>query len=102
MAALTYEPGTDQKFHPQWDTAIARLLQAPTPPLWPLFGALAHVPLQLVWGEASDILLHSTVAAMRAARPDMEVVSLPGIGHAPTLTEPPVLHALATFLERTG
>jgi pimeloyl-ACP methyl ester carboxylesterase len=102
MAALTYQQGADQKFHPQWDTAIARLLQAPTPPLWPLFGALAHVPLQLVWGEASDILLHPTVSAMRAARPDMEVVSLPGIGHAPTLTEPPVLHALKTFLERTG
>jgi len=102
MATLTYEPGADQKFHPRWDTAIARLLQAPTPPLWPLFGALAHVPLLLVWGEASDILLPPTVAAMRAARPDMAVVSLPGIGHAPTLTEAPVLHALATFLERVG
>jgi hypothetical protein len=42
-----------------------------------------------------------TIAAMRAARPDMEIVSLPGIGHAPTLTEPPALHALKTFLERT-
>jgi len=102
MARLTYEPGADQKFHPRWDTAIARLLQAPTPPLWPLFGALAHLPLLLVWGEASDILLAPTVAAMRAARPEMAVVSLPGIGHAPTLTEPPVLHALKTFLERVG
>jgi hypothetical protein len=32
----------------------------------------------------------------------MAVVSLPGIGHAPTLTEPPVLHTLGTFLERVG
>jgi pimeloyl-ACP methyl ester carboxylesterase len=56
----------------------------------------------LVWGQASDILLAPTVAAMRAARPDMAIVSLPGIGHAPTLTEPPVLEALQTFLERVG
>jgi len=102
MARLTYEAGADGRFHPRWDTAIARLLEAPTPPLWPLFGALAHVPLLLVWGEASDILLPATVAAMRAARPDMAVVSLPGIGHAPTLTEPPVLEAVKTFLERVG
>jgi pimeloyl-ACP methyl ester carboxylesterase len=102
MAALTYAQGSDGRFHPRWDTAIARLLGEPTPPLWPLFGALAHVPLQLVWGEASDILLPRTVDAMRAARPDMAVVSLPRVGHAPSLAEPPVLHALGAFLERVG
>ncbi len=100
MAALTYEPGADGSFHPLWDTAIAKLLNRPPPLLWPLFGALAHVPLLLAWGEASDILLPHTVTAMRAARPDMAVVSLPGVGHAPTLAEPPVLHAIARFLER--
>jgi len=102
MAALTYAPGADGRFHPVWDTAIARLLNRPPPALWPLFGALAHVPLLLAWGEASDILLAPTVAAMRAARPDMAVVSLPGIGHAPTLAEPPVLAAIAALLERVG
>jgi pimeloyl-ACP methyl ester carboxylesterase len=98
MATLTYAPGADGNLHPRWDTAIATLLRAPTPPLWPLFGALAHVPLLLVWGEASEILTAPTVERMRAARPDMTVVSLPGIGHVPTLNEPPVRHALATFL----
>jgi len=98
MATLTYQQGADGRFHPRWDTAIARLLDAPTPPLWPLFGALAPVPVQLVRGEASDILAASTVAHMRAERPDMAVVALPGVGHAPSLTEPPVLHALAAFL----
>jgi pimeloyl-ACP methyl ester carboxylesterase len=100
MAALTYTKGADGSYHPSWDTNIARLLDTPPPNLWPLFGGLAHVPLLLVWGEASDILLPGTIAAMRAARPDMEMVSLPGIGHAPTLTEPPVLRAIGTFLER--
>jgi pimeloyl-ACP methyl ester carboxylesterase len=102
MAALTYVRGSDGRYHPNWDTTIARLMEAPAPPLWPLFGALAHVPVQLVWGEASNILLPETVAAMRAARPDMAVVSLPGVGHAPSLAEPPVLVALKVFLERIG
>jgi pimeloyl-ACP methyl ester carboxylesterase len=104
MAALTYTKGADGRYHPCWDVAIAKLLDTPPPDLWPLFGGLAHVPLLLVWGEVSDILLPDTITAMRAARDaigaGMEVVSLPGIGHAPTLTEPPVLHAIGTFLDR--
>ncbi len=100
MAALTYARGEDGRFHPVWDVAIAGLLDSPTPPLWPLFRSLAHVPLQLVWGEASDILTRETVERMRNERPDMEVVSLPGVGHAPTLTEPAVVTGLTAFLAR--
>lgn len=98
MADLTYAQGADGRFHPRWDTAIATLLCHPTPPLWPLFGALAHVRLLLVWGEVSEILTAATVDRMRVARPDMTVVTLPGIGHVPTLNEPPAQHALASFL----
>jgi pimeloyl-ACP methyl ester carboxylesterase len=98
MATLTYKQGTDGRFHPRWDTAIARLLGDPAPPLWPLFGGLAHVPLLLVWGEVSTILTAPTVARMRNERPDMQVVSLPGIGHVPTLNEPEVQQALSAFL----
>ncbi len=102
MAMLTYAPGPDGRFHPLWDTRIAQLLAVPAPDLWPLFGAVNHLPLLLVWGEVSTILLPETVARMRAARPDMDVVSLPGIGHAPTLTEPDVVEAIRRFLERVG
>jgi pimeloyl-ACP methyl ester carboxylesterase len=102
MAALTYEPGKDGRYHPNWDTSIAGLLDGPPRDLWPLFGGLAHLPLLLVRGEASDILLPATVARMQRERPDMQVVGLPGIGHAPTLIEPPVLAALAAFLDAIG
>ena len=54
----------------------------------------------LARGEVSNILLAGTVARMQAMRPDMQVVTLPGIGHAPILTEPPILSALHAFLER--
>jgi pimeloyl-ACP methyl ester carboxylesterase len=100
MAALTYEPGPDGRFHPMWDTAIARLLGGAPPDLWPLFGSLAHVPLLLVRGELSTLLLPATVTAMRARRPDMEVVTVPGVGHAPILTEAAVTDRLAAFLTR--
>jgi pimeloyl-ACP methyl ester carboxylesterase len=102
MAALTYAPDGDGRLRPLWDTRIARLVNGTTPDLWPLFGALTHLPLLLVHGEASDILLPTTVTRMRTARPDMVVASLPGIGHAPTLTEPEVLAALRTFMDAAG
>ncbi len=87
---------------PTWDTRIARLLNGRTPDLWALFAALTHLPLLLVHGEASDILLPTTVARMQEVRPDMTTISLPGIGHAPTLGEPEIIAALRAFLDRVG
>jgi pimeloyl-ACP methyl ester carboxylesterase len=101
MAALTYEPGADGKYHPVWDTGIARLLNGKRPDLWPLFGALAHVPVLLVHGEVSTMLTIETVSAMRARRPDMAVVTVPGIGHAPILTEAAAHGALQDFVSIT-
>jgi pimeloyl-ACP methyl ester carboxylesterase len=102
MAELTYQLGADGRFHPVWDTRIAKLLNRPSPDLWPLFGALAHVPLLLVRGEVSNILLPGTVSRMQAERPDMTVVELPGIGHAPILTEPVALAAVEAFLAQNA
>jgi len=102
MASLTYAPDGNGMLRPLWDTRISRLLNAHTPDLWALFGGLAHLPLLLVHGEVSDILLPATVARMQEARPDMELTQLPGIGHAPTLTEPQVLIALRGFLDRVA
>jgi len=102
MTALTYARAADGRFHPVWDTRIAKLLNGATPDLWALFGGLAHLPMLLVHGAVSDILLPATVQRMQAQRPDMVVVSLPGIGHAPTLIEAAVLTALHAFLDRIG
>ena len=102
MAALTYAPDDTGSLRPLWDTRIARLLDGTTRDLWPLFDALAHVPIMLVRGEASDILLPNTVERMRLRRPDLEIVALPAIGHAPTLSEPEVIEALRAFLDRIG
>lgn len=99
MAELTYKPGPDHHFHPVWDIRIAKLLNRPMPDLWKLWNGLAHCPVLLIRGEVSNILLPATVARMKIERPDMRVVNLPGIGHAPILTESPVLSAIQAFLQ---
>lgn len=102
LTARTYAAGEDGLFHPRWDTRVAQASvgeAAGAPPdLWPYFGALAHLPLMLVWGQESHLLSADTVAAMRAARPDMRLVTLPGTGHAPTLDEPAASMGLDAFL----
>jgi pimeloyl-ACP methyl ester carboxylesterase len=98
FAALTYAPGPDGRWHPQWDIRIARTLGGKMPDLWPMFAALRNVPLLLVHGGRSDLLAAATVARMRALRPDMAVATVPASGHAPTLAEPEAAAALAAFL----
>jgi pimeloyl-ACP methyl ester carboxylesterase len=100
MAELTYQPGPDGRFHPVWDTAIAQLLNRPPPDLWPLFDGLSNVPVLLIRGAVSNILLADTVVRMQQMHPAMTVVTLPNIGHAPILTEPPALAAIQIFLAR--
>jgi pimeloyl-ACP methyl ester carboxylesterase len=98
FAVLTYATRPDGRWHPLWDTRIAQTMDSKLPDLWPLFGALDSVPLLLVRGGRSTLLLDATVARMRAARPDMVVATVPDSGHAPTLAEPEAVAALADFL----
>jgi pimeloyl-ACP methyl ester carboxylesterase len=104
FATRTYAQGPDGRWHPRWDIRIAQQAvgeaAGPPPDLWPFFGALARLPLLLVHGAASTLLSAATVARMRAARPGLEVVTLPGTGHAPTLGEAPAAAALEAFLAR--
>jgi pimeloyl-ACP methyl ester carboxylesterase len=68
--------------------------------LWPAFNALAGIPSLVVHGEISDLLSLETVAAMKAANPMLESVTVPGVGHAPTLDEPEAIAAIEQLLER--
>jgi pimeloyl-ACP methyl ester carboxylesterase len=86
-----------------YDMAIAQPFAAdegatPAPDLWPLFDALAGRPVLLVRGGVSDILSAATADAMAARHDGLELLTLPGIGHAPTLDEPPVRDAIARLL----
>lgn len=103
MAARTFARGADGRLHPRWDTRIAQLFgkeSSAVADLWGPFGALAHARLMLVHGAESDLLSDATVAAMQDARPDMDVVTVPGVGHSPTLDEPEAMAGLQAFLRR--
>jgi len=68
--------------------------------LWSAFAALKDVPMTVVRGETSDILSPATLARMAAEHPDLETVTVPRVGHAPTLDEPIVQEAIDRLLAR--
>jgi pimeloyl-ACP methyl ester carboxylesterase len=96
--------GTGGRIAFDYDMKIAEPFEAPagaTPQvdMWPLFDALATRPLLILRGETSDILEAATAEKM-ASRPGVELVTLPRIGHAPTLDEPESIAAIGRLLAR--
>ncbi|RME68500.1 MAG: alpha/beta hydrolase, partial [Alphaproteobacteria bacterium] len=59
---------------------------------------LIGLPTLVVRGETSDILSAATLQAMQQRYPAMQTVTVPGIGHAPFLDEPPAREAIDAFL----
>jgi len=57
-------------------------------------------PTLLVRGALSDLVEQEQAVHMLRAAPAMQYVEVPGVGHAPMLTEPTARHALARFLEQ--
>ena len=66
--------------------------------LWSLFAAMSAVPSLLIRGELTDLLTESCVAKMCEGHPDMAVMSVPRVGHAPMLNESGVTEAICEFL----
>jgi pimeloyl-ACP methyl ester carboxylesterase len=70
--------------------------------LWPAFRALNNIPALVVHGELSDVLSAESVAKMTAELPTMESVTVPRVGHAPTLDEPEAQQAIDSLLQRVA
>ena len=70
------------------------------PDLWPCWRALAGRPVLVLRGALSDILAPETAARMIAEVPEAELVTLPRLGHAPTLDEPAAVAAIERLLDR--
>ncbi len=68
--------------------------------LWPAFRALAGRPATLLRGELTDLLSVETTERMRAEHSDLDVVTVPGVGHAPALDEPEAVAAIDALLAR--
>ncbi len=103
LARNTFRRGDDGLLHYDWDVAVVRPLIAEKPDpeeLWRLYGASRARPCLVVRGNKSRVFSASCYAAMQAAFPEWSFVTIPGVGHAPSLTEPPALEAIHELLER--
>lgn len=70
--------------------------------LWPALRALQGCPLLALRGELSDLLTDATFRQMGSEVEGLELVTVPGVGHAPTLEEPAALEAIARLLARVA
>jgi pimeloyl-ACP methyl ester carboxylesterase len=103
FARATYREGADGALHFDWDIAIVEKLKRSVgniQDLWPLFRALRDIPTLAVRGGISDVLSEDGLRCMIAAKPDLVAVTVPGIGHTPTLDEPEIKGVLDDFIAR--
>ena len=91
VPVLAYDPAISQPMDDEESGVVP-------PDLWPLFDAIAAIPMLVIRGEASDILAPSCVASMREKKPDLQFAEIPRRGHAPTLNEPASRKAIDEFL----
>jgi len=87
---ITYDPALRESF-------IAGF-EGPAVDAWPLFDALAGVPVALIRGANSDLLSMATVAEMQARRPDLIFGQVPDRAHIPFLDEPESLAVVRDFI----
>lgn len=88
---LPYDPALRESF--------LKAFEGPPVDLWPLFDALAGLPLALIRGANSGLLTADTAAKMRARRPDMSFAEVPGRAHIPFLDEPEAVALIRGFLK---
>jgi pimeloyl-ACP methyl ester carboxylesterase len=95
---------TDQGVEFDYDMAIADPFNAgntgEVSDGWPYYRGLAGRPILVLRGETSDLLSDAAAQRMATEIPDVEVLTVPRVGHAPDLDEPEAVDAIDRLLER--
>lgn len=91
--------GLEIRYDPALREPVLASFDASPPDIWPLFEAMAGLPLALIRGKNSDLLSEKTANEMIRRRPDMFFANVPDRGHVPFLDEPEALHTLNRWLE---
>lgn len=103
MAKRVYRLSSAGRIVLDYDPRIAEPFRLPGneagPDMWRAFAALSHVPLLVIRGERSDMLSAATAERMVAASPRGALVTVPRVGHVPTLAEPEALDATRHLLD---
>ena len=93
----------DGRVTPHYDPAMVRQFTSHADDYltWPHYDAI-EVPVLCLRGAQSDLVLPETVAQMKTRGPGLagrlQVMEVPGCGHAPALNVPSQLDAVADFL----
>ena len=95
---------TDRGVEFDYDMRIAEPFEAgetgEVPDGWPFYRALGGRPVLVLRGGHNDLLSDAAFERMAEEIPDVEVVTVPGVGHAPDLGEPEAVAAIDRLLER--
>jgi pimeloyl-ACP methyl ester carboxylesterase len=105
LARASYRADAAGVPQPDSDPMIAEPLKDTSkaaPDLWPLWGAIAKVPILAIRGAHSDILSAATLARMQREKPDLRTLEVANRGHVPLLDEPECLAAIDGFLASLG
>ena len=68
--------------------------------LWNALESMKDMPTMIVRGELSDLFSEKTAQDMLKVLNSGELVTIPRVGHAPTLEEPSALDAITSWLKR--
>ncbi|MFW2851222.1 alpha/beta fold hydrolase [Sphingomonas sp. TX0543] len=102
MAKRLYRLNNAGRIVLDYDLKIAEPFRVPGaeagPDMWRALAALGDVPVLVVRGGTSDILSEATAARMIETMPGAALLTVPGIGHAPTLDEAGVDDAILRLL----
>lgn len=104
MAKRVYRLTSSGRIVLDYDLKIAEPFKTPGnesgPDMWAALSSLRAVPVLIVRGGRSDVLSQPVAERMLAALDQGELVTLPGVGHAPTLSEPALQEPIDRLLAR--
>ena len=104
MAKRVYRLTSSGRIVLDYDLKIAEPFKTPGnesgPDMWAALSGLRAVPVLIVRGGRSDVLSQPVAERMLAALDRGELVTLPGVGHAPTLSEPALQVSIDALLEK--
>lgn len=104
MAKRTHKLTREGRITADYDSNIAQPFKLPGGEagvdLWPAFDALRGVPLLILRGELSDILAADAAQRMVNRLAGATLVTVPAVGHAPTLDEPEAVAAIDRLLAK--
>jgi pimeloyl-ACP methyl ester carboxylesterase len=104
MAKRLYRVNSSGRIVLDYDMKIAEPFRVPGneagPDMWRALEQLRQVPTLILRGGRSDVLGAKTAERMVAALDRAELVTVPGVGHTPTLSEPEAASAIDRLLDR--